>query len=401
MARALGQEAGLRRRNRRDPASGRDPIRHARGDIDAARQFRGPLGRVGVGTEPIAFLDGAAEVQQVGDTQDLVATADDEDFPSAATAADGTVYVAYSAFTHGTHFSNSLYPLWKKEPKDFSIFAEPTGGDRIWLTGAAGIAMEQAHRDHRRRRRSLSHGHGRGWARAGVGLFLEKRRLQTAADRRPTGSCLPAAIEDGKLGPLVLPDARALAPTSIRRRPPTRKVGYGSPGKRSARARRKILAARQVGRRLWRAAGRGRGKRPTIGARPLPRLPPSRPKSRSPGIRYAKGDYDVYARTFRGDTAGEPLRWRPRGISRPGPPWPMTATAVCGWRGSKRARTMGQGFWAVGPAGQAGRGPVLKDASDGPRSGERPLVSAGGRSERRLAAQASNGPGENDQGPAR
>src|SRR5438045_9469822 len=53
------------------------------------------------------LLDGAVEVQRVPPSDELAATNADEDYPAIATAKDGTLYLAYLAFTHGKDFQGS------------------------------------------------------------------------------------------------------------------------------------------------------------------------------------------------------------------------------------------------------------------------------------------------------
>ena len=150
-------------------------------------QFRLALADLTPG-RPLLFLKGAAEAERIADTQDLVVTPDEEDFPSAATTAEGTVYLAYLAFTPGPHFGAGRTPPGAKLPKNHSPYpfsaaiwssqlsevAEPTGGDRVWLLDAQELSVEQAHCDHRWRRGSLSHGHRGGWTTAGMDLLLEE-----------------------------------------------------------------------------------------------------------------------------------------------------------------------------------------------------------------------------------
>ncbi|NOZ22400.1 MAG: hypothetical protein GXP25_15070 [Planctomycetes bacterium] len=57
---------------------------------------------------------------------------EDEDYPAAAMAPDGTIWLAYIAFTHGKKFVG-LREKMTPDIKDFAYLAEPTGGDRLWL----------------------------------------------------------------------------------------------------------------------------------------------------------------------------------------------------------------------------------------------------------------------------
>jgi hypothetical protein len=58
------------------------------------------LGEVALGS-PRAFLDGAATVERIPPSLRLTETPDEDDFPAAAVAPDGTVWYASVAYTHG------------------------------------------------------------------------------------------------------------------------------------------------------------------------------------------------------------------------------------------------------------------------------------------------------------
>jgi hypothetical protein len=75
------------------------------------------------------FLEGAVEVERVASTVRLTETDTEDDYPSAVTGPDGTVYVAYLAFTHGY---KNREPI-DEAPKDFSFLTKETGGDRVFL----------------------------------------------------------------------------------------------------------------------------------------------------------------------------------------------------------------------------------------------------------------------------
>ncbi|HPA18430.1 MAG TPA: hypothetical protein PLU30_11840 [Verrucomicrobiae bacterium] len=79
-------------------------------------------------------LEGRADVVRVPPSYQIAGGPDEEDFPSAALAKDGTVYVAYVAFTHGPHFARA-FKFEDQDPEqiDISYFNEPTGGDRVWV----------------------------------------------------------------------------------------------------------------------------------------------------------------------------------------------------------------------------------------------------------------------------
>ncbi len=77
-------------------------------------------------------LEGRVDVTRVPASYQLTAAATEEDYPAAALAADGTVYVAYVAFTHGKDFAKRPVFQADQEP-DLSNLDQPSGGDRIWV----------------------------------------------------------------------------------------------------------------------------------------------------------------------------------------------------------------------------------------------------------------------------
>jgi len=82
-------------------------------------------------------LEGAADVVRIPASCPLVEAATEDDYPSAAVAPDGAVWVAYTAFTHGKDFARPAR-FGDQEPQDLSIFDQPTGGDRVWAVRIAG-----------------------------------------------------------------------------------------------------------------------------------------------------------------------------------------------------------------------------------------------------------------------
>ncbi|MBM4048424.1 MAG: hypothetical protein FJ279_25250, partial [Planctomycetes bacterium] len=78
------------------------------------------------------FLDNRAEVERCAVSTQVSAAIEDEDYPAAAVAADGAVYLAYMAFARGKDFVGPREAM-SEDVKDFSYLAQPTGGDRVWL----------------------------------------------------------------------------------------------------------------------------------------------------------------------------------------------------------------------------------------------------------------------------
>ena len=101
--------------------------------------------------ERYAALDGGAIVERVPPVAIAAATTDDEDYPAAVRSADGTVYVAYVAFTRGKDFQGARERIAAlgsspetlatspgsvrkiDKPEDFEYLRQPSGGDRVLL----------------------------------------------------------------------------------------------------------------------------------------------------------------------------------------------------------------------------------------------------------------------------
>jgi hypothetical protein len=78
-----------------------------------------------------AFLNGLAQVSRIASATTILSAPTEDDYPAAAIAPDGKLYVAYVAFTHGKDFRKRV--ALEEEPKDLSNLAEPTGGDQVLL----------------------------------------------------------------------------------------------------------------------------------------------------------------------------------------------------------------------------------------------------------------------------
>jgi hypothetical protein len=88
-------------------------------------------------------LNGRAYVDRVPPPTRITETPDEEDFPSAAPAKDGSVWMAYSIFRHHPDHDRMRAPL--KEPlTDFAKLKAPAGGDQIALRHFAGGSWQDA-----------------------------------------------------------------------------------------------------------------------------------------------------------------------------------------------------------------------------------------------------------------
>ncbi|MDH7569404.1 MAG: hypothetical protein QHJ73_07455 [Armatimonadota bacterium] len=285
---------------------------------------------------PSLFLDGAAEVERIADTQQLIATTDEEDFPSAAVAPDGTVFVAYVAFTQGEH--HLTRPVLTQEPKDFALFSEPVRGDRVWLLALKGSEWSRpvpltAGGEDLYRTATAVDGNGRAW------VFFSRH---VGADREWTGGdweLFAASFRDGKTGPLLRltqepgADIYPAACTDAEGR-----VWVVWQGFRGADAR--ILAARQE--------GDGFGRPFTVADTSANEWTPAiAATSGLPAVvtvawdSYVQGSYDVFLRTWQGGKLGAVL--------------PVAATPKCEARPTL-AYDHGRRLWAAWEEGPEGWG---------------------------------------------
>jgi len=89
-----------------------------------------------------AKLNGKALVDRVPAASRLTETTGEEDFPSAAVAKDGSIWLAYSTFHH--HPDHNRLRVGLKEPlKDFSTLKAPPGGDQIFVRRYSNGNWEQ------------------------------------------------------------------------------------------------------------------------------------------------------------------------------------------------------------------------------------------------------------------
>jgi hypothetical protein len=77
------------------------------------------------------YLGNLAQVARVPNSTTMLSAPTEDDYPSAAVAPDGKLYVAYVAFTHGKDFRKDG-PL-DEEPKSLDYLAESAGGDQVLL----------------------------------------------------------------------------------------------------------------------------------------------------------------------------------------------------------------------------------------------------------------------------
>ena len=97
----------------------------------------------------LSLANGNLVIERVPTIQRLAATHADEDYPTSATAKDGTVYVVYLAFTRGRDFqgprerveTDESGPITNlgtpvrtiRQPGDLAYLAQPAGGEQLYL----------------------------------------------------------------------------------------------------------------------------------------------------------------------------------------------------------------------------------------------------------------------------
>src|SRR5439155_4672555 len=76
-------------------------------------------------------LDGAVEIERTAASRQITSDrATDHDYPAAASAKDGTTYVAYLSFTPGID-RDERTRTWDNEPGDLNFLTKAPGGDQL------------------------------------------------------------------------------------------------------------------------------------------------------------------------------------------------------------------------------------------------------------------------------
>ena len=240
-----------------------------------------------------SFLSNLVEVWRVAHSGTILSAPGEDDFPSAAIAPDGTLYIAYVAFKHGKDFRQRM--IIEEPLQQFDKLAEPTGGDQVLLlegdgrrwTGPTPVTSPGG--DVFRTATAVD-GSGRVWvfwsanSKSGWGLFGRCREGGAWSETLRLG--------EGR-GPDVFPAAATDASGRVW-------VAWQAfQGDNS-----NILAARQEGKRL--------GKPMVVSAGKANEWTPAIAVSANGHVAvawdtYAKGDYDVYARVWSDGQWGQPI----------------------------------------------------------------------------------------------
>jgi len=106
-------------------------------------------------------------VDRVPVTAGLTHTPEEEDYPSLAASKNGDIWLAYVQFHHSPD-ADQIRANPPEAPKDFKLYAEPTGGDQIWARKYSGgswgenVAVTPAGRDCYKTAVAVD-GNGRAW----------------------------------------------------------------------------------------------------------------------------------------------------------------------------------------------------------------------------------------------
>jgi hypothetical protein len=97
-------------------------------------------------------LAGAVDLQRTAAAFPLTSERSDDDYPGAAAAPDGTVWITATSYTPGLD-RDERAKSFDKEPDDLKFLATAPGGDRLWLRSVRGreagqaVAITEAGRD--------------------------------------------------------------------------------------------------------------------------------------------------------------------------------------------------------------------------------------------------------------
>lgn len=256
----------------------------------------------------IEKLDGAVEIERIAASKPLTTGGKtDDDYPSAAVGADGTVYVAYISFTPGIKREERTR-TWEKEPNDLASLATPSGGDQLMLRvvkkGASGepIAITETGADIYKSATALA-GDGTLW------IFWAQNKNYKPYPINPTSNfdIWGRSFKDGKLGDAVrISDSNESDVWPVATTDSTGKVWVAWQGARNGVF--KILARRQD--------GSGWSNEHAVSAQSRNCWAPAIATTATKGGRvaiawdtYEKGDYDIWVREF--DAAGKASDARP------------------------------------------------------------------------------------------
>ncbi len=154
-------------------------------------------------------LAGAVELQRTAAAFPLTSDRADDDYPSAAVAADGTAWITYASYTPGLD-RDERAKSFDKEPEDLQFLARAPGGDQLWLRSVRGheageaMAITATGRDIYKSAVAVD-GTGRVWV-----AWAENQAYKPFPDNPAPGFDIwVRSFKDGKLGePVKLSDSK-------------------------------------------------------------------------------------------------------------------------------------------------------------------------------------------------
>jgi hypothetical protein len=239
-------------------------------------------------------LAGRVYVDRVPVTARLTDTPEEEDYPALAAGANGDVWLAYIQFHHSLD-ADRIRATPPEMPKDFKLYAEPTGGDQVWARKfAAGqwgesIAVTPAGKDCYKAAVAVD-GNGRAWVIWSENQGGNFEIFARAVDASGAGEQEQISKESGAdIDPVAATDASG-------------KVWIAWQGWRNGIAA--IYAAHQD--------GKGFSKPVKISNSNQDEWDPAIAADKSGRVAvawdsYRNGNYDVYARTYSANAWGEEI----------------------------------------------------------------------------------------------
>jgi hypothetical protein len=88
---------------------------------------------------PTAKLNGRELIDRIPASTRITKTPEEEDYPSAAVGKSGEIWIAYVEFHHSPNHTE-LRAALEAQPKDYSKWKAPTGGDQIFVRKYSGGA---------------------------------------------------------------------------------------------------------------------------------------------------------------------------------------------------------------------------------------------------------------------
>ena len=148
-------------------------------------------------------LAGAVELQRTAAAFPLTSDRSDDDYPSAAVAADGTAWISYASYTPGLD-RDERAKSFDKEPEDLKFLAKAPGGDQLWLRSLRGqeagkaVAITETGRDIYKSAVAVD-GTGRVWV-----AWAENQAYKPFPDNpAPSFDIWVRSFKDGKLSEAV------------------------------------------------------------------------------------------------------------------------------------------------------------------------------------------------------